>query len=227
VSNSDSFIDEVTEELRRDRLFRLFRRYGWIAILAVVLIVGTAAFFEWRKARATGEARALGDALYAALDRETPQSRATALADITAEGPAAALRDFLASAQATEFDADAAGALLERIAADEAIRPIYRDLATLRLTMIPDYPMFSDAKLERLAPLTVPGAPLRLPAMEQMAYVHAERGETGQAIDLMRQIARDAEASQGQVQRANDLIVALGGQTDAAGTAAPPPSDAG
>ena len=46
MSNSDSFIDEVTEEVRKDRLFQLFRRYGWIAGVVIVLIVGGAAWNE-------------------------------------------------------------------------------------------------------------------------------------------------------------------------------------
>ena len=36
MSNPDSFIDEVTEEVRRDRLFAMFRKYGWIGV-AIVL----------------------------------------------------------------------------------------------------------------------------------------------------------------------------------------------
>ena len=32
ANQNDSFIDEVTEDLRRDRLFGLYRRYGWIAL---------------------------------------------------------------------------------------------------------------------------------------------------------------------------------------------------
>ena len=40
MSNPDSFIDEVTEEVRRDRLFAIFRKYGWIGAVLVALIVG-------------------------------------------------------------------------------------------------------------------------------------------------------------------------------------------
>jgi len=32
MSQSDSFIDEVTEELRRDQLFRALKRWGWIGV---------------------------------------------------------------------------------------------------------------------------------------------------------------------------------------------------
>ena len=48
MSESDSFIQEVTEEVRRERLFRYLRRYGWIGVVAVVVI---AAFF-WLLGRA-------------------------------------------------------------------------------------------------------------------------------------------------------------------------------
>ena len=46
MSDSDSFINEVSEELRRDRLFALMRRWGWLAGLVVLAIVGAAAWFE-------------------------------------------------------------------------------------------------------------------------------------------------------------------------------------
>ena len=51
MSDSDSFIDEVTEEVRRDRLFGYFRRYGWIAAVVIVVVVGGAAWNEYQKAQ--------------------------------------------------------------------------------------------------------------------------------------------------------------------------------
>ena len=39
ANQNDSFIDEVTEDLRRDRLFLAMRRYGWIAVLAILVLV--------------------------------------------------------------------------------------------------------------------------------------------------------------------------------------------
>ncbi len=36
MSNNDSFIDEVNEEVRRDKLYALFRKYGWIGVVAVL-----------------------------------------------------------------------------------------------------------------------------------------------------------------------------------------------
>ena len=40
VSDTDSFIDEVSEEIRREKLFKTFRKYGWIGVALVVIVVG-------------------------------------------------------------------------------------------------------------------------------------------------------------------------------------------
>ena len=47
MSTPDSFIDEVTEEVRRDRLYALLRKYGWVGIAVVVAIVGWASWTEY------------------------------------------------------------------------------------------------------------------------------------------------------------------------------------
>ena len=52
VSDTDSFLQEVSEELRRDRLYRNIRKYGWLAILLVVLVVGGATYREYLKSKA-------------------------------------------------------------------------------------------------------------------------------------------------------------------------------
>ncbi len=69
MSNPESFIDEVTEEVRRDKLFGYLRRYGWIAIVAVLLIVGGAAWREYQIAQRQAESEAFGDAV---LERARP-----------------------------------------------------------------------------------------------------------------------------------------------------------
>jgi hypothetical protein len=214
VSQTDSFIEEVNEEVRRDRLYRLAKRYGWIVVLAILLVVGGAAANEWRKAQARSQAQALGDAMYQALERDTPLSRGSALADIGGDDVPGALARLLASAELAEVDADRAGALLEEIVAIPDIPPLYRDLAVLKLTMIPDFPLRSDQKLERLQPLTAPGAPFRMTALEQVALVHAERRETEEALAVLSQIEESAEASPGQRQRVAQLRIALGDTPD-------------
>ena len=68
MSNNESFIDEVNEEVQRDRLFQLMRKYGWIGVVLVILLVGGTAFNEYRKAQARAAAQSLGDAMLAAIE---------------------------------------------------------------------------------------------------------------------------------------------------------------
>jgi hypothetical protein len=80
VSDTDSFINEVTEEVRREKLFGYLRRYGWIGVACVLLLVGGAAFNEYRNAQARDAAQATGDALLGALSLNDPSATLDALA---------------------------------------------------------------------------------------------------------------------------------------------------
>ena len=75
MSNPESFIDEVTEEVRRDKLYAAFRKYGWIGVLIVLGVVGGTAWTEWRKSSAETAAMAFGDAVMAATELQTPAER--------------------------------------------------------------------------------------------------------------------------------------------------------
>jgi hypothetical protein len=219
VANQDSFIDEVTEEVRRDRLFTLMRRYGWIAILAVVLIVGGAAWNEWRKANDRAAAQALGDALIAALETEDAQARKGALETIDAGDNAdlAALVGLLiAETDSATGDAGAALADLDALVAAPGISPVYRDLAALKAVMIGARTLSPADRIARLQGLALPGAPYRLLALEQIALAEIDRGNTEVAIDRLTEVLGDVGASQGLRNRASQLIVVLGGAPDGA-----------
>jgi hypothetical protein len=216
VSNPESFIEEVTEEVRRDRLFAIFRKYGWIAILAVVLIVGGAAFTEWQKASRAAQAKAFGDTLLTALDENSPEARRKALAD--AAGAANGNPDGGAIQKlllASDPAGDKAGSLaaLDAVASDPAISQTYRDLAVLRRVILAAADMDVSARRAALDPLAIPGRPFRTLALEQLAYLSVEAGETEAAITQLRALSNDQEAPTGLRQRASQMIEALGGQT--------------
>jgi hypothetical protein len=159
VANSDSFINEVSEEVRRDRLFAMFRRYGWIAVLVVLLLVAGAAWNEWRKAQARAESQARGDALLAALEASDPAAQAAALDALRSGGPAEPIVALLAAAQAAATDGEAAAVeRLTALAADPAVPQLYRDLATLKSAMIGASVAAPEARIASLAPLSAPAA---------------------------------------------------------------------
>ncbi|KAA9009286.1 tetratricopeptide repeat protein [Histidinibacterium aquaticum] len=221
MSNNESFIDEVSEEVRRDRLYGYFRKYGWIALLVVLLIVGGTAWQQWSQSRSQAEAQARGDALLTALEANEAEARAEALAQVEPEGPAAAVTRFLtASAQVEAGETRAAVETLNALSTDGDVSPIYRDLASLKALMIDDS-LDPAERASALEPLTAPGAPFRLVAQEQRALALIAAGETETALEALRSIIGDAEVTQGLRDRATSLIVALGGELGEAVEAPP------
>lgn len=228
VSNPDSFISEVTEEVRRDRLYAMFRKYGWIGVVIVLGVVGGAAYTEWSKATAAARAQSFGDAVLDAVDLGAPEDRAEAMAAIPADGGQLALKELLL---ATDAGTDKAAALaaLDKLAADQSQPQIYRDLAVLRRVMLAgkDQPIADRrAALEAIA---VPGRAFRPLASEQLAYLLIENGQKDAAIAALVALIQDQEAPGGLRARAGQMITALGGTPPepAAGAAAEPAADAG
>ena len=215
MSNTDSFIDEVNEEVRKDRLFALMRRYGWIAILLVLLLVGGAAFREYRLAQNRAAAQDTGDQILAALQLEEADARVAALAEVTSDGDVAAIVAMLAaSGDADAGNAGLARAELQNIAQNGAISRHVRELAALKLVMLSADDMTLDERMIALTPLAAPGAPYRLLAEEQIALVEIAQGKPDAAIERLRLVSEDIEVTQGLRQRALDVIVALGGSNE-------------
>lgn len=213
MSETDSFIEEVTEEVRRDRLFKLMRKYGWIGVLAVLLIVGGAAWNEWQKASARAEAEAFGDAILAALSADDPAGRTAALAAVPApaEGQAALLSFLAAEESLAAGDTGAAETALAGVAADATAPELYRQMAQLKLLILKGPSMSADERDQGLAALAAPGAPFRPLALEQQALALAGAGKAEEARALYAQIMQEAGVPAGLRQRAAQMIVVLGG----------------
>ena len=214
MSESDSFIEEVTEEVRRDRLYKLFRKYSWIPLVAVLLIVGIAAWNEWRKASEMAAAQALGDAVLAALQPEDPAARAVRIAAVeTDDAVAKVYLDLLSAAARTEAkDKAEALALLDQVANAPDASVVYRDLAALKAVMLRGKDQERTNRMETLDRLARAGAPFRVFAMEQKAIAFFEYGDNDAAIGVLRLILDEPGATQGLIQRTQQLIVAMGGE---------------
>ncbi|MBU2993757.1 tetratricopeptide repeat protein [Octadecabacter sp. 1_MG-2023] len=216
MSNPESFIEEVSEEVRKDQLFGYMRKYGWIAVLAVLLVVGGTAYSEYRKAQTTAAAQAAGDEILAALEMDDDAERAAALGAIELSGGAGAITGLLTASNLVETgDINGAVTALEAVALDDTAPAVYRDLAALKAAMVQGEELSLDDRRAMLTGLATPGSTFRLIAQEQLALLNVEAGDIDTAIDQFAAIGQDAEVTQGLRERAFSMIVALGGDIDA------------
>jgi hypothetical protein len=209
MSNTDSFVEEVTDELRNDRLFAAMRKYGWIAALAVVGIVGGASWNEYSKAQAAKVAQAKGDALLSALTAEGFADSVAALVGLDAQSAASTL--LLADVHAQNGDAAAAIAAYDTLATSLDELPVYRQLAQYKALMLRAADVSVDERRMGFEALALPGAPFRLLAEEQLGFLDVEVGTTDAALERFERIIADGEVSAALRRRASQAIVALGG----------------
>lgn len=208
MSNTDSFINEVTEEVRRDRLYAFFKRWAWLGVLVILLVVGGAVYIEWQKLRSAQAAQAAGDALLDALEADDPSDRAAALARAGVGGPLPPL--LIAGQELLAEDRDGAVATLQALADDPAVTSLYRDLARLRALMLQAGVMPPEDRIAALQPLAIAGATFAPLAQEQIALARIEAGNIDGARSTLDALLADAATSPGLRSRAEALRMALG-----------------
>lgn len=220
MSNPDSFIEEVSEEVRRERLYRLVRRWGWVGVLAILLIVGGAIFAEWRRASAEAEARATGGAIDSAMLIADPSARAAALAEArdAGSGEAATLTALLqAQAEVDAGDTAAAAETLREVIAATP-DPLLRDVARLHLVGVLDFEDgTAEERLSIVDGIVTEGGEMSLIAQEIRAAIRAETGDLDGARADLQAVVADALATESMRARAGDLLIALGGSAPAVG----------
>ncbi len=217
ANQNDSFIDEVSDELRRDRLFMLFRRWGWVAGLVILGIVGGVIWREYDLSRKRAEARDWGDAVLAAEAAGGPA--AIMQVDPGSSGGRRTLAALLAASDWSEAGDTAAAADALRNLAEGAAAggdEVLRDLAQLKLVLLEGSAMNPAQRDEILTRLSRAGAPFELLALEQKAVALVEAGRTEDAVTLIRQIQQKDGLSETLRRRLSEMMIALGIEPDPA-----------
>ena len=154
---------------------------------------------------------AFGDAVLNALDQDDAAARSAALAAVQAPGQRQALLNLLQSTD-PETDKAATLAALSAVADDATLPASYRDLAVLRRVIVAGTDLPDADRRALLDPIAAAGRPYRTLALEQLALLSVETGDTAAAITALEALRQDQEATPGLRRRAEQVIVALGGK---------------
>jgi hypothetical protein len=217
---------EIQEDIRRERLKKLWDRFGiYIIAVAVVVVVGIGGWRLWlwyaqKQSAATGSR--FETALTLAQDGKTAEA-VKALDDIAATGAGgyAMLARFRAAVGQATTDPKAGAASLEAIAKDGSVPQRIRHLASLRAGMILlGTEDFAGVK-PQIEALAAPGNPWRNSAREILALEAWRTGEAATTQKLAGEMVADAASPPGTRQRAS-LLMALADSALAAKAATKP-----
>ena len=165
---------EVDEEVRRERLKRLWDRYGYLLIaLAVLIVAGVGGWRanQWWEAKKAAEAGAAFASAATLAEQGKHEEAEAAFAKLTAGNSATyrMLAKFREAVEATHRDPKAAVAIYDQLAADGSVGRVLQDLAAVRAGMLLVDTATYDELLRRLETLTASGRTFRHSARAALA----------------------------------------------------------
>jgi hypothetical protein len=205
---------EVDEEVRRENMQRLWRRYGGYATAAgFAILLAAGGYIGWQKYsehRETQRAQAFFDAITLMSDPDPAKAKAAFLGLAQGSDGIAVLARFRAAAlQVTAKDEAGAVATYDAIAADGSAPAPFREAAALLAAMhLVDTGDQAEIKRRLEGKIAAPN-PWRFTALELLAISAGRAGDVEQARNIYTQLADDLDTPSGLRGRAAEMLTAL------------------
>jgi hypothetical protein len=206
---SDIF-QEVDEEVRRERLTRLWTHYGnYLVALCVLIVVGVATWrgYEWWEAKQAAQSGAAFEQAAALAEAGKVQEAEAAFGKLATDGTASyrVLAGLRQAAELSRTDSKAAVAAYDKIAADKNAGPAIQDLAAIRAgLLLVDSTPYAEIRT-RLEPLTAGERIFRHSARELLALSAWKSGDLAAAKQWTDLIVTDPQTPSGLRSRAEVL----------------------
>jgi hypothetical protein len=206
--------DEVDEGVRRDQLKKLWDQYSiYIIAIALLIIAGVGGWrgYQYFEAKKAAEAGAAFDKAVELSEQNKHAEAEAAFAELAAKGPSGyrMLARLRVAGEVANRDPQGAARMLDDFAADRSVDAELQNLAKVRaaglLLDTATYPTM----LQRLEPLTAPGATYRHSARELLALSAFHANDMTAARQWLDLIANDAETPPGMRSRAEALQALL------------------
>lgn len=212
---------EVDEDLRRERLIALWRQYGMLligSIAVVVLAVAGYQVYQTRQEAAFRQASLAYDALLERAQAADGPARADILAQVSDLTPGyEILVDLQRAAFLSEAEnVTAAVELYDKVADESGDRIVraYAQIAAARLLVGQES---AELLVARLQPLTDPGAPFHAAALELLATVLLDVGDTDGAKSYLDDLINNPQTPFSIRGRAELLRLAIAADKSASG----------
>jgi hypothetical protein len=208
---------EVDEEVRRERLKKLWDRYGNLLVagcIAIIVAVGAWRGYEWWQAKKAGETGATFENAVSLAETGKHQEAEAAFAKIAIDGTAGyrTLAKLREAAELAQTDKSAAIKAYDNLAADTGAGDVVRQLAAVRAGfLLVDTAPYSEMRT-RLEPVTGSDKIFRHTARELLALSAWKSGDMDAAKQWTGMIITDPQSPQSTRTRAEVLseLIAAG-----------------
>jgi hypothetical protein len=206
--------NEVDEEVRRERLKKLWDQYSLYIVAGMILIIAAVAGwrgYQYLEAKKAAEAGAAFDKAVELSEANKHAEAEAAFADLIAKAPFGyrTLSRLRLAAEVASRDAAAAAKMYDEIAADRSVGIANQDLARIRAAQLllesASYPNMK----ERLEAAAEPGATFRHTARELLALSAWRANDAAATRQWLDMIANDGETPPSLRSRAEALQALL------------------
>lgn len=213
---NESFLREVDENLRRDRMQDFVKTYGkWLVAALVLFLAAVGGWLYWQNRQQEKAAEQSEElmAIYADIGSGKTDQAAKRLEPLeNADNDVVRALALLTEAAIAldRNDRNAALSNYRTIAADEGLPDAYRDLGLIRATALEFDSIKPEEVIARVEPLTRPGSPWFGTAGEMTAMAYLKQGQRDRAARLFAAIAADGQVPETIRNRSVQIAGTLG-----------------
>lgn len=224
----DSLLREVDEELRRERMEKLWQQYSGVIMAAAVAVIALVAGYKFLEGRRIAAAEAGGAQLEAALrlaEESKNDEAAKAFEEIAKNGPkgyASLAKLHLAGSQAKAGKEAEAIATYETLASDAGADPLLKSFAQLQVASLRMGQADFTEMENRLNSLTADSSPFKITARELLGFAAYKAGKSDEARKLLEPLLIDPSATRAIQERIKIVMADIASKELAA---APAPAE--
>ena len=216
MANPESFLEEVAEEVRRDRLFKFFKKNGWIIAFVVLATLCASIAYEWRKNSEISRAKSNGDLLTLALEKSQKGNLEELLGLLSDNSPYLRPSSDLMAVTKLYYaellynignDSSESMSILKEIFSNESISTTLRQLAKIKYLLL--FSGDSKVKQDLIDELSSPDNHYRFLAQEHKVQTYLASGMSDEANRQIDILLNDLEVSGQQKRRLMDLKLAI------------------
>jgi len=207
-----NLFEEIQEDLQRQKMEALWKKYGPLVLAAAVaIVIATAGITSWRSWKKDHNQEATSTLIELMNQSNADATKqVTVLEEFATKNHGASQATFAllraAAEAAKEGKLDKALAIYDDVAGDGKTDPAFRQLADL-LAVQAQMDKGNAVLLERrLQPLLADNAPWRYSAMEDEGYLALRDGDKAKAQQIFTELSQDASAPQSLSLRAADVL---------------------